>query len=151
MVMRTLAVALLLMPCLMPPVAAQDRYDAALAQKLKADDLGMKMYVMAFLKAGPNRNRSTEEAEKLQRAHLANIDRLAAEGKLVLAGPFGDDGPIRGIFIFDVATVAEAEALTKRDPAIQAGSLAMELHPWYGSAALMAVNELHARIRKPKP
>jgi uncharacterized protein YciI len=130
---------------------AQTTYDAALAKKLKADEYGMRTYVMAFLKAGPNRNRPAEEARKLQRAHLDNINRLAAEGKLVLAGPFADDGPIRGIYIFDVPTVAEAEALTRSDPAIQAGSLAMELHPWYGSAALMMVNEVHERIEQKKP
>ena len=128
----------------------QATYDAALAAKLKADDNGMKTYVMAFLKAGPNRNRPREEAQKLQAAHRANINRLAREGKLVVAGPFADDGDLRGIYIFDVATVAEAEALTKSDPAIQAGQLVMELHPWYGTAALMTVPDVHARIEKKK-
>ena len=132
-------------------VGAQGTYDAALAGKLKADQYGMRTYVMAFLKAGPNRNRSREDAQELQQAHMANINRLAGEGKLVLAGPFADDGPLRGIYIFDVATVAEAEALTKTDPAIQAGSLVMELHPWYGSAALMMVNEVHAKIEQKQP
>jgi uncharacterized protein YciI len=128
----------------------QATYDAALAAKLGADDNGMKMYVMALLKRGPNRNRPREEAQKLQAAHLANIDRLADEGKLLLAGPFGDDGDLRGIYIFDVRTVAEAEALTKTDPAIQAGQLVMELHPWYGSAAVMTIPELHTRLEKKK-
>jgi uncharacterized protein len=132
-----------------PVFAAEPAYDATLATKLKADDLGMRIYVMALLKAGPNRNRPPAEARALQAAHMANIDRLTAEGKLVLAGPFGDDGVLRGIYIFDVATVAEAEALTRTDPAVQAGQLAMELHPWYGSAALLMVNEVHAKIRKP--
>jgi uncharacterized protein YciI len=130
---------------------AQSPYDAALAAKLKADDEGMRTYVMAFLKAGPNRERPRDEAQKLQAAHRANIRRLAADGKLVLAGPFADNGELRGIYIFDVATVAEAEALTRTDPAIQAGQLVMELHPWYGSAALMMVNEVHSRIQKPRP
>lgn len=124
-------------------------YDAALASRLKADEFGMRVYVVALLKAGPNRNRSPEQAQALQAAHRRNIDRLAAEGKLVLAGPFEDDGVLRGIYIFDVRTVAEAEALTRTDPAIQAGSLQMELHPWYGSAALMMVNEVHAKLQKP--
>jgi len=128
---------------------AQSAYDAALAAKLKADDYGMRVYVMALLKAGPNRDRSPEEARRLQAAHMANIDRLAAQGKLVLAGPFEDSGELRGIYIFDVRTVAEAEALTKTDPAIQAGSLVMELHPWYGSAAVMMINEVHAKLQKP--
>ena len=144
--MRALFIALLMTAT----VYGQAAYDAELAAKLKADDNGMKTYVMAFLKAGPNRNRPREQAQKLQAAHRANINRLAAEGKLVLAGPFADDGDLRGIYIFDVTTVAEAEALTKTDPAIQAGQLAMELHPWYGTAALMMIPELHARIEKRK-
>ena len=144
--MRALLIALVVTAT----VNGQASYDAALAARLKADDNGMKTYVMAFLKAGPNRNRPPQEAQKLQAAHRANINRLAKEGKLVLAGPFADDGALRGIYIFDVATVAEAEALTKTDPAIQAGQLVMELHPWYGSAALMTVNDVHTRIEKRK-
>ena len=133
---------------LVSAVQAQSRYDAALAAKLKADENGMRTYVMALLKAGPNRERPREEAQRLQAAHRANINRLAAEGKLVLAGPFADDGVLRGIYIFDVPTVAEAEALTRTDPAIQAGQLVMELHPWYGSAALMMVNDIHSTLEK---
>lgn len=120
--------------------------DTALALELGADDYGMKQYVMAFLKAGPNRNQNSEEAMKLQKAHLDNITRMANEGKLVLAGPFMDDGDIRGIYIFNVKTIEEARALTETDPAIQAGRLVMELHPWYGSAALMKVNEIHEKL-----
>lgn len=123
-------------------------YDSALAAQYGADDYGMKTYVMAFLKRGPNRSLSPEEAQALQQGHLENINRMATEGSLILAGPFLDDGNIRGIYIFDVRTVEEAEALTKTDPAIQAGSLEMELKPWYGSAALMEVNTLHTRLQK---
>ena len=124
--------------------------DAPLAAKLKADDEGMRTYVMAFLKAGPNRERPPEEAQQLQAAHR-DIRRLAAEGKLVLAGPFGDAGPLRGIYIFDVATVAEAEALTadrSRHPGRPVGDGAA---PADGLAALMMVNDVHARIQKPRP
>ncbi len=117
--------------------------DTALAKALGADAYGMRSYVMAFLKSGPNRNQSQEEAAILQKAHMDNIGRLAEEGKLVVAGPFLDDGELRGIYIFNVATVEEAKKLTETDPAIQAGRLVMELHPWYGSAALMKVNEIH--------
>jgi uncharacterized protein YciI len=126
------------------------KYDEALAKRLGADEIGMRQYVIAFLKAGPNRPKDQKTAADLQAQHMDNINRMAAEGKLVLAGPFMDDGELRGIYVFDVRTVAEAEALTKSDPAVQAGSLAMELHPWYGSAALMEVNSIHNRIEKPK-
>ncbi|MGK0389331.1 MAG: hypothetical protein ACI94Y_002071 [Maribacter sp.] len=103
---------------------------------------------MAFLKKGPNRDQSKEEANELLRAHMDNIGRLTDEGKLVLAGPFMDDGEVRGIYIFDVKTVEEAKKLTETDPAIQAGSLIMDLHPWYGSAALMQMNEIHKKVAK---
>lgn len=125
-----------------------DGYDSLKAARYGADDIGMKKYVMAFLKKGPNRDRSEEEAAELQKAHLANIDRMAEEGKLMIAGPFLDDGEVRGIYIFNVETVEEAEALTNTDPAIQAGSLIMELRPWYGSAALMEVNDIHKTLAK---
>jgi uncharacterized protein YciI len=130
------------------PDAAETSYDAAYAERLGADDYGMKSYVMAFLKRGPNRDRDSSESAALQRAHLQNIGRLAEAGKLVLAGPFMDTGELRGIYVFDVPTVAEAEALTATDPAIQAGSLVMELKSWYGSAALLEINNLHRRLEK---
>jgi len=127
------------------------KYDAALAQKYGADDYGMKTYVIAYLKRGPNRSQDSATAAALQRAHLENINRMANEGKLILAGPFLDDGDVRGIYVFNVKTVEEAEALTNTDPAVQAGRLVMELHPWYGSAALMEINELHNKIAKQNP
>ncbi|MCY1634096.1 MULTISPECIES: YciI family protein [Marinifilum] len=123
-------------------------YDAELAIKLKADQYGMSKYVMAFLKRGPVRSHDSITAAKLQKAHLENIESLADEGKLVLAGPFFDDGEIRGIYIFNVETIEEAKALTETDPAIKAGRLVMELHPWYGSAALKQVNEIHKSLQK---
>lgn len=124
------------------------KFDSLRATKNGADDYGMKIYIMAFLKRGPNRDLPKDEANKLQAAHMENIVRLAEAGKLVLAGPFFGDGDLRGIYIFDVETVEEAEALTNTDPAIKAGSLVMELIPWYGSAALMEVNEIHQKIAK---
>jgi uncharacterized protein YciI len=123
-------------------------FDSTLAAQLGADQYGMRKYVMAFLKKGPNRDRTKEEADSLQRAHMDNITRMAEAGKLVVAGPFFDDGEVRGIYIFAVESLAEAEALTNSDPAIQAGSLAMELREWYGSAALMQVSEVHKRVQK---
>lgn len=123
-------------------------FDSLKAYEYGADDYGMKQYVMAFLKKGPNRDRDSAESYNLQRAHLDNIIRLSEEGKLVLAGPFLNDGEIRGIYIFDVKTIEEAQALTESDPAIQAGSLVMELMPWYGSAALKGLSQAHKQIAK---
>lgn len=123
-------------------------YDSLLAQELGADDYGMKVYVMAFLYRGTATGLDSLQRAELQRAHLDNITRMAEAGDLVLAGPFMDRQDLRGIYVFDVRTVAEAEALTNTDPAIKAGTLSMELRPWYGSAALMKVNELHKQVAK---
>lgn len=124
-------------------------YDSLYAQKLGADDYGMKTYVMAFLRSGKVSSKDKEESQRLQMEHLKNIVRLAEEGVLVLAGPFmSSDQDIRGIYIFDVATVEDAKKLTETDPAIQAGVLEMELIPWYGSAALVELNSIHKKIQK---
>lgn len=143
---------LLLLALLVPFGAAAQTtetvYDSTYAARLGADDYGMKTYVMAYLKRGPNRPADKAEAARLQKAHMDNIGRLAESGKLVVAGPFLDTSAIRGIYIFDVRTVEEAAALTATDPAIQYGSLQMELHPWYGSATLIELNALHKRVQK---
>jgi uncharacterized protein len=126
----------------------QPTYDSALAAAIGADEYGMKQYVLAYLKRGPNRNQDSATAAELQKKHLENIMRMADDGKLVIAGPFMDDTEVRGLYIFDVATIEEAKALTETDPAVQAGRLTMELHPWYGSAALVLLNNLHKRVEK---
>jgi uncharacterized protein YciI len=93
----------------------------------------MKLVLMyfAFLTRGekwtPEQTPATEEVQK---GHMANINRLAEMKKLIAAGPFGDDGRLRGIFVFRVGSLDEAKALTASDPAVQAGRLAMEIHPW---------------------
>jgi|SRR6185436_3438484 len=86
---------------------------------------------LALLTRGPKWTpEKTPATEELQKAHLANIVRLADMKKLVVAGPFGDNGTLRGIFVFKVASIDEARALTETDPAVQAGRLAIDLHPW---------------------
>lgn len=88
-------------------------------------------YVFGLLVRGPKWTAAaTEETKRLQEGHMANINRLAETGKLVLAGPFVDGGDRRGVFIFKVDTLEEAQALTETDPAVKAGRLKIELHRW---------------------
>ena len=133
-------------------MATSSTYDAELAKKLGADDMGMKQYVLVILKTGPNDAAvKGKEREGIFAGHFANIVRLADEGKLAVAGPFGkNEKSFRGLYIFNVATVEDAQKLTEMDPAVKAGVLVADITPWYGSAALMATNEIHKKITKPK-
>jgi uncharacterized protein YciI len=99
----------------------------------KAGEYTMKQYYFVMLTKGPRRAEITDTARinELQRGHMANIDRLAKEGKIIVAGPFGDDGNWRGIFVFDCETQDEVEKHLKTDPAIAAGRMAYEIHPWW--------------------
>ena len=93
----------------------------------------IRQYWFVMLLKGENRTQDSIAAAKIQDGHMANIRRLYADGKLKVAGPFGDEGIWRGIFIFDCETKEEVEQLLNTDPAIAAGRLAYELHPWYTS------------------
>jgi uncharacterized protein YciI len=126
-------------------------YDSKLAQKLGADERGMKMYVMCFLKTGPLKVDDAKKRSELMAGHFGMINRLAGEGKLVVAGPFSEGGEFRGIYIFDVKTVEEAQKLTETDPSIKEGYFKVEFIKWYGSAALMEVNGTHKKISKNLP
>lgn len=129
----------------------ESKYDENLAKSLNADDRGMKSYVFCLLTTGTNTTATDTEKDELFKGHMDNIKRLAKEEKLVTAGPFRkNDKNYRGLFIFNVATVEEAKALVESDPAVKANLLQAELTPWYGSAALLKVNEIHSTITKPK-
>ncbi len=91
---------------------------------------GMKQYWFVMLKKGPKRDHPAEEAQRLQAGHMANMQAYADKGQLQIAGPFMDDGDWRGIFILDVPDRAGAEAMCNDDPAVQAGRLVCEIHPW---------------------
>ena len=112
-------------------------YDSTLAQKLGADDYGMKSYVFVILKTGTNTTTDKAFIDSCFSGHMANIVRLVNEGKLIVAGPLGkNDNTYRGIFIFNVSTTEEARELVQSDPAINSKLLDADLYNWYGSAAL---------------
>jgi uncharacterized protein YciI len=105
------------------------------ADIFKKTPMPMKMSTvyLGFLKKGPNRkdgDGDNPEVQQLQKDHIANINRLAEMKKLVVAGPFGDDGELRGLFVFRVGSMKEAEDLAKTDPMIKIDRLRLELHPW---------------------
>lgn len=95
------------------------------------DTILMQQYFMAFLKSGPIRSQNEEEAALLQEAHLSHLGRMYDEGFADLIGPFGDDGKIRGITVYNVPTLKMADSLAKLDPMVKAGRLEIEIHPWW--------------------
>lgn len=133
-----------------PSVASKAAaFDEQLAKKTGADDYGMRRYVLVILKSGPTRVADAEERKAMFAGHMANIDRLSKEGKLALAGPFGDKGgDWRGLFVFAVDSIDEAKALVATDPVIIKGEMVAEYHAWYGSAATMLIPELHDKVAK---
>lgn len=111
---------------------------AAAAAPPETEEWEMATYQVAFLRRGPAWTpASTPELEKLQAAHLTHIGKMAETGKLIIAGPFSDGGDLRGMFIFRVDTVEEAKALAEQDPAVKAGRLVLEWHPWFAAKNIL--------------
>jgi uncharacterized protein YciI len=152
---RLSLLALALLPAMSGSVAlaAEDAVvaapvaDAALAQRLGADQRGMRGYVLVILRTGPTRVPDGDARKAMFAGHFANMERLSKAGKLVLAGPFEKDAAgWRGLFVFAVDEVEEAARLVATDPVIVNGEMVAEYHPWYGSAATMMIPELHDRL-----
>ncbi len=94
------------------------------------EESGLKSYYIVILKLGPHRDQDSATAAMIQKEHIENINRMAASGQLNVAGPFLDDGEMRGIFVFDVRSEEEVKLLVNNDPAVKAGRLIYEIHPW---------------------
>ena len=121
-------------------------YDPALAKTVGADEHGMRGYVLVILKTGPNPVPAGPERDEMFKGHFANMKRLSAEGKLVLAGPFDGVDGWRGLYIFASTDIEEARQLVATDPVVARGEMVPEFHQYYGTAALMLVRDLHEKI-----
>lgn len=133
------------------PVKAQinNQFDSLLAKKLQADDYGMKNYVLVILKKGTATITDKKKLDSIFHGHMANIKRLAAENKLLLAGPMGDnDKNYEGIFVFNTGDINEAKQWLSTDPAIKSNDLGAEVYAWYGPAALQEVININQKLQK---
>ena len=128
---------------------ANPKFNQALADSLGADERGMKMYVLVILKTGSNKTTDTTIRNYLFKGHMANINKMAADGKLIVAGPLEkNDKAYRGIFILNVSTLEEARTLVQTDPAVKAKIFDADLFQWYGSAALPMYLKYDEMLRK---
>jgi uncharacterized protein YciI len=124
-------------------------YDSVLAKKLNADAYGMKKYYLVLLKTGPTRITEKAKLDSIFTGHMKNIQWLASQNKLVVAGPLGkNDNNYEGIFILNTDNKKEAEAMLETDTAVHSKVLTAEYYVWYGSAALQETFEIHKRIEK---
>lgn len=130
-------------------IAQNNQYDSVLAKQLQADDYGMKNYILVILKKGTANITDKKVLDSLFAGHMANIQRLAAENKLLVAGPMGEnDKQYEGIFVFNTVSIDEARQWLNTDPAFQANDLDAELYAWYCSAALQQVSSIREKIQK---
>ena len=83
------------------------------ADSATSDSPSMIQYFVALLYSGSARDADDAEIRRIQAAHRNRIRELSDSGEMVLAGPFGDDGELRGLFVYDVASMEEAEALAE--------------------------------------
>lgn len=118
---------------------------AAEEPKAKAADAApqMEQVFLVLLRRGPIWTaEKTAESQAIQKAHMDNIGTQWKAKKLVIAGPMGEDGDLRGIFVYRVGSLDEAKALAAADPAVKAGRLRAEVHPWWvGKGYLPAAGE----------
>lgn len=95
------------------------------------EQITMQKYFIVFLKSGPNRSQSPEEAAELQEMHLAYLGGLYQKGIINLNGPSEGLGEIRGFSVYNVPTIEETVRLANEDPMVKAGRLIVEVHPWW--------------------
>lgn len=131
-----------------PAPASARAEDPALATTLGGNDNGMRPYILVLLKTGPNKMAAGPERSKMFEGHFANITRLAGEKKLALAGPLDGVNGLRGLFVLATDDMELARSWVAGDPVIANGEMVAEYHKFFGSAGLMAVNDIHNRIRK---
>lgn len=102
---------------------------------------GYGQYMFVFLhKKSDNEKLPEAEVKKIMDGHMANMERLAKENKLLVAGPFDGGG---GLFILNTQSAVEAQEWLSTDPGIQANRWNVEMlsyKPRYGGVCPVGEN-----------
>ena len=108
-------------------------FQPAATQPATRPAMEFEKYQLVILRAGDNPPQmSREAAAELQKQHLAHMNDVARQGKILVAGPFSDqpDKTMRGMCIYRCASIDEARELAEQDPAVKAGRLKVEVLTW---------------------
>jgi len=126
-------IATILLGIAMFSAQCQDNNKREFTMEMGDTTFTMKQYVFCMYLAGEERSQGEEESAEIQEQHMAHITMMAEKHNLLMAGPFGDDTEKRGILVFDLETPQDAERIIAQDPAVQAGRLKYECHPWWAA------------------
>lgn len=133
----------------LPAQSTNKDYDSVLAKKLNADPYGMRKYYLVILRTGTAGITDKARLDSIFGGHMKNIQWLASQNKLLVAGPLGkNDNNYRGIFILNTESKAEAEKMLETDPAVEMKVLAADLYLWHGSAALQELPAIDKKLAK---
>ncbi|HJS58648.1 MAG TPA: YciI family protein [Vicinamibacteria bacterium] len=109
----------------------------------------MTTYYFGMLMRGPKWSpEETPERAELQQQHLAYMDGMHKKGRLLIAGPLTDDGTLRGLVVYKAASIEEARGFAEADPAVRAGRLKVELHPWMVKKGILREPEIETRSER---
>jgi uncharacterized protein len=112
----------------------------------------MESFQLVLLRRGPAWTPEvTPAAEALQKQHIAHLEAMHAAGKMLVAGPLGDqpDPTLRGVCLYRVGSADEARALAEQDPAVKAGRLVVEAMSWWVGKGYLAFPKAPGAARKP--
>jgi hypothetical protein len=131
--MRRPALAILLSAAILLPASPLAADDAKPAEPAKAKFEFETVQLVLLVRAPTWKKLPDGEAQALQKAHIGHLEAMGAAGKMVVAGPVGDqtDPAYRGICVYRVGSAAEAKALAEQDPVVRAGQLRVEAMTWY--------------------
>ncbi len=107
----------------------------AAALSLAAHAAELTKYYVAFLHKGPAfaaEPAGSPARQQLHKDHVAYIERMTGEGKLVAYGPFQDAGDLRGMYVFKAASLEEARAWAESEPSVKTGMIAVRVVAWMG-------------------
>lgn len=97
----------------------------------------MGTFYVCLLVKPPNWTGPTPETQQLLQNHFKHVQGLVASGKAAIAGPFGDDTRIAGVFVLNASSPEEARAWEEADPLVKSGGFSVEVLKWWAAKGVM--------------